>query len=79
MPGVRGRGRDDVLDFFSNVVAMQRHTVVIMVTKKVEVSDPDDPMSSVEVEDLVEELENEGWKAVVQSVDPAGDEDLEEA
>lgn len=58
---------------------MQRHKVVIVIAKKIEVSDPEDPMSSVEVEDLVEELENEGWEATVRSADPAGDEDLEEA
>jgi len=50
-----------------------------MVTKKLEISDPDDPASSVEVEDLVEELENDGWTVEIRSVDPVGDEDLEEA
>lgn len=58
---------------------MQRHTVVLKISKKVELSDLDDPISSVELEDLVEELENDDWVVEIRSVNPAGDEDLEEA
>lgn len=57
---------------------MQRHTVVLKISKKIELSDLDDPRSSVELEDLIEEFENDEWTVEVRSVDPSGDEDLEE-
>lgn len=47
--------------------------------RKMELSDEEDPRSSVELEDVVEELENDGWSVEVRSVEPAGDEDLERA
>lgn len=58
---------------------MQRYAVVLKMVRKMELSDEEDPRSSVELEDVVEELENDGWSVEVRSVEPAGDEDLERA
>lgn len=63
---------------------MSRHKLTFILTKTVDLSDPDDPEGSIEVEELVEELEDGGWAVEIKSVLPErgereeGDEEEEE-
>ena len=57
---------------------MPKHKLTLILTRTIDLSDPEDLEESIEVEELVEELEDEGWAVEVKSVLPEGGEDDEE-
>ena len=49
---------------------MSQHKVTLILVKNVELSDPDDPESSPEMLELLEDFEDDGWIVEIRSAKP---------
>lgn len=54
------------------------HKVTLILTKTMELSDLEEPESSFELTDEIEELEEAGWSVEIQSVNKDGRDDEDE-
>jgi len=57
---------------------MSKHKLTLILVKTINLSDPDDPEGSIEVEEIVEELEDNGWAVDIKSATPEEGDDEEE-